>query len=45
MLEISHRSSAKKRIYKSNLLVIDEVGYLPFIATEGTLFIQLISEL
>ena len=33
------------RVRKSNLLVIDEVGYLPVIATEGNLFFQLISEL
>ena len=33
------------RIRKSNLLVIDEVGYLPINATEGNLFFQLISEL
>ena len=46
MSEIDRRSSAKmSRIHKSNLLVIDEVGYLPITATEGNLFFQLISEL
>ena len=44
--EIDRRSKAKlNRIIKSNLLVIDEVGYLPINATEGNLFFQLISEL
>ena len=44
--EIDRRSKAKlKRIYSSNLLVIDEVGYLPITAAEGNLFFQLISEL
>ncbi len=44
--EIDRRSRAKmNRIRKSNLLVIDEVGYLPISATEGNLFFQLISEL
>ena len=44
--EIDRRSKAKmNRIYKSNLLVIDEVGYLPITSTEGNLFFQLISEL
>ena len=44
--EIDRRSRAKmNRIHKSNLLVIDEVGYLPITATEGNLFFQLISEL
>lgn len=44
--EIDRRSRAKmNRIYKSNLLVIDEVGYLPITAIEGNLFFQLISEL
>lgn len=44
--EIDRRSRAKKnRIHKSNLLVIDEVGYLPITAAEGNLFFQLISEL
>jgi DNA replication protein DnaC len=33
------------RIRKSNLLAIDEVGYLPVKETEGNLFFQLISEL
>lgn len=44
--EIDRRAKAKvRRIYSSNLLVIDEVGYLPISATEGNLFFQLISEL
>lgn len=44
--EIDRRSATKiNRIYKSNLLVIDEVGYLPVSATEGNLFFQLISDL
>lgn len=44
--EIDRRSKAKRnRIYKSNLLVVDEVGYLPVTSTEGNLFFQLISEL
>lgn len=44
--EIDRRSKAKmNRIHKSNLLVIDQVGYLPITATEGNLFFQLISEL
>ena len=44
--EIDRRSRAKmNRIRKSNLLVIDEVGYLPIGSTEGNLFFQLISEL
>ena len=44
--EIDRRSRAKmNRIHKSNLLVIDEVGYLPITPTEGNLFFQLISEL
>lgn len=44
--EIDRRSRAKmNRIYKSNLLVIDEVGYLPITSTEGNLFFQLISQL
>ena len=43
--ETDRRSKAKmNRIHKSNLLVIDEVGYLPITATEGNLFFQLISE-
>lgn len=33
------------RIRKANLLIIDEVGYLPISAVEGNLFFQLISEL
>ena len=44
--EIDRRSRCKmNRIRKSNLLVIDEVGYLPINSTEGNLFFQLISEL
>ena len=44
--EIDRRSRAKmNRIRKSNLLIIDEVGYLPINPTEGNLFFQLISEL
>ena len=33
------------RIYKSSLLVIDEVGYLPIERTDANLFFQLISDL
>ena len=44
--DIDRRSKAKmNRIHKSNLLVIDEVGYLPVTSSEGNLFFQLISEL
>lgn len=44
--EIDRRSRTKmNRIRKSNLLVIDEVGYLPVSSAEGNLFFQLISEL
>lgn len=44
--DIDRRSRTKmNRIRKSNLLVIDEVGYLPINSTEGNLFFQLISEL
>ena len=44
--EIDRRSKAKmNRIHKSNLLVIDEVGYLPITTAEGNLFFQLISDL
>lgn len=44
--EIDRRNRAKmNRIRKSNLLIIDEVGYLPISATEGNLFFQLVSEL
>ena len=44
--EIDRRSRAKmNRIRKSNLLIIDEVGYLPISAIEGNMFFQLISEL
>jgi len=44
--EISSKSSAKTRwIYKCDLLVIDEVGYLPVSKTEANLFFGLISQL
>ncbi|MCF0132880.1 MAG: ATP-binding protein [Blautia sp.] len=44
--EIDRRSRTKmNRIRKSNLLIIDEVGYLPISSVEGNLFFQLISEL
>lgn len=44
--DIDRRSKAKmNRIRKSNLLVVDEVGYLPITPTEGNLFFQLVSEL
>jgi len=44
--EIDRRSRVKmNRIRKSNLCVIDEVGYLPINPTEGNLFFQLVSEL
>lgn len=44
--EIDRRSRAKmNRIRKSNLCIIDEVGYLPINSTEGNLFFQLVSEL
>lgn len=44
--EIDRRSRTKmNRIRKSNLLIIDEVGYLPIGSAEGNLFFQLISEL
>lgn len=44
--EIDRRSKTKmNRIRKSNLLLIDEVGYLPISSNEGNLFFQLISEL
>lgn len=44
--EIDRRSKTKmNRIRKSNILVIDEVGYLPVKDLEGNLFFQLISEL
>ena len=44
--EVDRRSKAKlNRILKSNLLVIDEVGYLPITAVEGNMFFQLISQL
>lgn len=44
--EMDRRSRAKlNRILKSNLLVVDEVGYLPITSVEGNLFFQLISQL
>jgi len=44
--EIDRHSGVKmRRIRSSNLLIIDEVGYLPINAAEGNLFFQLISEL
>lgn len=44
--DIDRRSKAKmNRILKSNLLVVDEVGYLPITSVEGNLFFQLISQL
>lgn len=44
--EIDRHAGVKmRRIRASNLLIIDEVGYLPINATEGNLFFQLITEL
>lgn len=44
--EIDRHARAKmRRIRASNLLLIDEVGYLPITAVEGNLFFQLISDL
>lgn len=44
--EIDRHAGVKmRRIRSSNLLIIDEVGYLPINATEGNLFFQLITEL
>ena len=44
--EVDRRSRSKmNRILKSNLLVVDEVGYLPVTSVEGNLFFQLISQL
>ena len=44
--EIDRHAGVKlRRIRSSNLLIIDEVGYLPITAIEGNLFFQLISEL
>ena len=44
--EVDRRSRAKmNRILKLNLLVVDEVGYLPITSVEGNLFFQLISQL
>jgi len=45
-IEISTRSKVKlNKIYKSSLVVIDEVGYLPIERTDANLFFQLISDL
>ncbi len=44
--EIDRHAGVKmRRIRASNLLIIDEVGYLPINAAEGNMFFQLISEL
>lgn len=44
--EIDRKSGIKmRRVRSSNLLICDEVGYLPITPTEGNLFFQLISEL
>ena len=44
--DTDRRARAKmKRVRTSNLLIIDEVGYLPVSATEGNLFFQLVSDL
>lgn len=44
--EIDRRARAKlKRICSANLLIVDEVGYLPISSTEGNLFFQLVSDL
>lgn len=44
--EIDRYSRAKmRRIRTANLLIIDEVGYLPISAVEGNLLFQVISEL
>lgn len=44
--EIDRHAGVKmRRVRASNLLIIDEVGYLPINATEGNMFFQLISEL
>ena len=44
--DIEKRSRVKmNRIRKSNLLIIDEVGYIPISTSEGNLFFQLVSEL
>ncbi len=40
--EIDRHAGVKmRRIRASNLLIIDEVGYLPINATEGNMFFQL----
>ncbi|MBQ6150857.1 MAG: IS21-like element helper ATPase IstB [Mogibacterium sp.] len=44
--EIDRKSAIKmRRVRASNLLICDEVGYLPITPTEGNLFFQLVSEL
>ena len=44
--EIDRKSGIKmRRVRASNLLICDEVGYLPITPTEGNLFFQLVSEL
>lgn len=44
--EIDRKSGIKmKRVRASDLLICDEVGYLPITPTEGNLFFQLVSEL
>ena len=44
--EIDRKAGIKmRRVRSSNLLICDEVGYLPVTATEGNLFFQLVSEL
>lgn len=44
--EIDRKAGIKmRRILASDLLIVDEVGYLPVSATEGNLFFQLISQL
>ncbi len=44
--EIDRKSGIKmRRVRASNLVICDEVGYLPITSTEGNLFFQLVSEL
>ena len=44
--ETDRKSGIKmRRVRSSNLLICDEVGYLPVTPTEGNLFFQLVSEL
>ena len=44
--EIDRKSGIKmRRVRASDLLICDEVGYLPVTSTEGNLFFQLVSEL